>query len=337
MTPPEAPNTARYRPALRPTMYFIGVTTARSSIMRVFPRWAAHLRLGDAVLKGIDFPLHAEPAAYRAAVNFIKNDPNSLGALVTTHKIDLLTACRDLFDQLGPHALQLGEISSISKRGGTLAGHAKDPITSGLALEHFLPRNYWRNRNAQMLILGAGGSSLALTAYLARENHGENRPKRILVTNRSQHRLDDMKAFHRRIRIPIPVEYHRATSPRVGDALTAALPPGSVVVNATGLGKDAPGSPLSDAVQFPVGAYVWDFNYRGGLEFLEQARRRQNSRRLTIEDGWIYFVHGWTRVIAEVFHIEIPAEGPKFSELARIAAGVRSSNSSDSALHKGEE
>lgn len=111
--------------------------------MRVFPRWAAHLRLGDAVLKGIDFPLHAEPAAYYAAVNLIKNDPNSLGALVTTHKIDLLTACRDMFDELGPHALQLGEISSISKRGGILAGHTKDPITSGLALEHFLGNAPW--------------------------------------------------------------------------------------------------------------------------------------------------------------------------------------------------
>ena len=50
------------------------------------------------MIKGIDFPLHAEPDAYRDAVSFIKEDPLSLGALVTTHKIDLYKACRDLFD-----------------------------------------------------------------------------------------------------------------------------------------------------------------------------------------------------------------------------------------------
>ena len=43
----------------------------------------------DAVIKGIDFPLHAPPDAYREAVTFLKSDPQSLGALVTTHKIDL--------------------------------------------------------------------------------------------------------------------------------------------------------------------------------------------------------------------------------------------------------
>ena len=87
-----------YQPATQPTLYFIGVTTAKSSIMKVFPAWARHLGLNDAVIEGIDFPLHADPAAYREAVAFIKDDPLSLGALVTTHKIDLFKACRDLFD-----------------------------------------------------------------------------------------------------------------------------------------------------------------------------------------------------------------------------------------------
>ena len=53
-----------YDPATRPTMYFIGVTTAKSSIMKVFPAWTRHLGL-DAVLKGIDFAPNADPAAYR--------------------------------------------------------------------------------------------------------------------------------------------------------------------------------------------------------------------------------------------------------------------------------
>jgi shikimate 5-dehydrogenase len=123
----------RYAPAEAPTLYFIGVTTAKSSIMKVFPAWASALGLNGAVIKGIDFPLHADPAAYREAVEFIKSDPLSQGALVTTHKIDLYKACRDLFDEIDPHARFMEETSCLSKRGGKLVCHAKDPISSGLA------------------------------------------------------------------------------------------------------------------------------------------------------------------------------------------------------------
>jgi shikimate 5-dehydrogenase len=79
----------RYEPAAVPTMYFIGVTTGKSSIMTVFPRWAEHLGLRGAVIRGIDCKWHDRPEVYRRAVEFIKHDPLSLGALVTTHKIDL--------------------------------------------------------------------------------------------------------------------------------------------------------------------------------------------------------------------------------------------------------
>ena len=103
----------------------------------------------------------------------------------------------------------------------------------------------------------------------------------------------------------------------------AGLKPGSLVINATGLGKDAPGSPLTDAAPWPEGGLAWDFNYRGDLVFLEQARAQQAAKRLHIEDGWVYFIHGWTRVIAEVFHIDIPTSGQRFDELSRIAAETR--------------
>ena len=32
---------------------------------------------------------------------------------------------------------------------------------------------------------------------------------------------------------------------------------------------------------------------------------------------------GWTRVIAEVFHVDIPVKGPVLDELSEIAARVR--------------
>ena len=304
-------------------MYFIGVTTHQSSIMKVFPRWADYLKLGDVVMQGMNFRWHDEPENYRQAVAFIRRDPLSLGALVTTHKLDLLKACRDQFDRLDGFAELMGEISSISKDEGSLVGHAKDPITSGLALEAFLPRQHWERTGAEALVLGAGGSAIAVTWYMLQRSHGNNRPSRLIVTNRSLPRLEDIRRFHERIGADLPIEYHHTPAAELTDRLMAGLKPGSLVINATGLGKDAPGSPLTDAAPWPEGGLAWDFNYRGDLVFLEQARAQQAAKRLHIEDGWVYFIHGWTRVIAEVFHIDIPTSGQRFDELSRIAAETR--------------
>jgi shikimate 5-dehydrogenase len=316
---PDAP----YPAADRSTVYFIGVTTHKSSIMRVFPRWADHLGLGDVMIRGMNLRWHDEPEHYRRAVDFIKHDPLSLGALVTTHKIDLLNACRDQFDELDDYARLMGEVSSISKAGGRLVGHAKDPISSGLALEAFLPERHWERTGAEALVMGAGGSAISVTWYMLQRRHGTNRPSRIVVTNRSIPRLEEIQRFHARLDAGVPLEYRHTPRPELADAIVDGLAPGSLVINATGLGKDAPGSPLTDAAVWPRGGIAWDFNYRGELLFLDQARRQRDARNLQIEDGWTYFVHGWTRVIAEVFHIEIPTSGPRFEELSRIAANAR--------------
>jgi len=314
----------KYPKADRPTFYFIGVTTAKSSIMKVFPEWARYLELGDCPIKGIDCAWHDDPQVYQEVVTFLKQDELSLGGLVTTHKIDLLTAARDLFDDLGPYAELLGEISCISKRAGRLIGQAKDPITSGLSLEAFVPTDYWRNQSqAQVCLLGAGGSSLALTTYFMQGVAAEDRPQRIVVTNRSLPRLDEMQRIHKEINQGIDMEYIHCPSPEENDRVVNKLAPGSLVINATGLGKDAPGSPITDGAIFPEKGLAWEFNYRGKLVFLDQARAQEHARDLQIEDGWVYFIHGWTRVIAEVFDVEIPTSGPVFDELSRIAASVR--------------
>jgi len=187
-----------YPKATRPTLYFIGVTTGKSSIMSVFPRWAEHLGLGGAAIRGIDCKWHDRPEVYRRAVEHLRGDELSLGALVTTHKIDLLEACRDLFDDLDPCARLMGEVSCISKRDGRLIGHAKDPITSGLALEAFLPPGHWERTSGEALVLGAGGSSIAVTSFLMDPCHGANRPSRIVVTNRSTPRLEEIRRIHQR-------------------------------------------------------------------------------------------------------------------------------------------
>lgn len=305
-----------YTKALAPTLYFIGVTTSESSIMKIFPKWAKTLHL-DADIKGFDFTPHSPAGEYREAVDFIKNDPNSLGALVTTHKIDLYNACKDQFDYLDPFALKLGEISSISKKNGKLCGHAKDPISSGLALEHFIPGNYWQEYDGDVLLLGAGGSSLAMSLYFSQEKFGDNVPKHIIIANRSLPRLEAAKKILGGLNSRIRFDFLHNPVPEDNDRTLASLKPHSLVVNATGLGKDGPGSPLTNNCRFPEKGLVWEINYRGELLFMAQAKAQAETRRLHVEDGWIYFIHGWTQVISEVFHISLDEE--MISVLSEIA------------------
>lgn len=305
--------------AKAPTFYFVGVTTGQSSIMRVFPKWAEALGL-DAVMKGIDLPLHAPAEDYRAVAEFLKNDPLSLGALVTTHKLDLYNACRDIFDYVDPYAEKLGEVSCLSKQGGQFRAHAKDPISSGRALEAFVPQNYWREHGGEVLLLGAGGSSLAMTMYLTQERFGDNVPRRITIANRSQPRLDSAAEVLSGLNPKTALRYVLGPTPADNDALVAALPPRSLVVNATGLGKDAPGSPTTGAVDYPRDSLVWEINYRGDLVFKDQAEAQAQAKGLHVEDGWIYFIHGWTQVMEEVFHITMDdATLDRLSEIARNA------------------
>jgi shikimate 5-dehydrogenase len=317
---------AEYPAAVIPTMYFIGVSTGQSSIMKIFPHWAEFLGLGnpdEITLCGVDCQLHDERSVYRSIVEHIESDPLSLGALVTTHKIDLLAACRDLFDELDSYAELMGEVSSISKRDGTLIGCAKDPITSGLALQKFLPQQHWMKTGGEVLVLGAGGSSIALTSYLMQVVPDTNRPKKMIVTDCSLDRLEEIRRVHGSLDSNVSVEYHHTPTPQDNDALINSIRPHSLVVNATGLGKDGPGSPITGSALFPKYGFAWDFNYRGDLEFLDQARNQGESSSLTIEDGWVYFLHGWTRVIAEVFSIDIPTSGSQFDELSWLAASTR--------------
>lgn len=297
-------------PLKKPTFFFIGVSTSGSSSVKLFPLWLKELGLPETDFRGHDIQVNGPAGKYREIVRRIKEDPLALGGLVTTHKIDVVESAGDLFDYFDRYARVFGEISCISKRDGTLRGHAKDPISSGKALETFLPSEYWvEHPEAQVFIMGAGGSGIALSAYLMREENGRNIPSRIIISNRSRGGLDHCIEVHKKIAKTARVEYVQVGKNRTNDQVAAGLPPGSLVVNATGMGKDRPGSPLADGTLFPENGYAWEFNYRGSLEFLHQAERQAEQRGLHVEDGLTYFVYGWGLVIGEVFDREIaPAD-----------------------------
>jgi len=133
--------------------------------------------------------------------------------------------------------------------------------------------------------------------------------------------LENLRAVAEPVDSDVDVEYVLNEEPRRNDALLGDLPPGSLVVNATGMGKDRPGSPLTDRATFPLRGIAWELNYRGELEFLRLARSQEEARDLQVHDGWRYFVHSWVEHVAEVFGLEITPE--LFTKLADAAETVR--------------
>jgi shikimate 5-dehydrogenase len=130
-----------------------------------------------------------------------------------------------------------------------------------------------------------------------------------------------MEEILRKINPHINAEYVHSPQPEINDQVLKRVKPYSLVVNATGLGKDRPGSPLTDNCEFPPHGLIWELNYRGDLKFIHQALAQKEKKNLKIEDGWIYFLHGWTQVIAQVFHIEIGKE--LFQRIEEISQDFR--------------
>ena len=91
-----------------------------------------------------------------------------------------------MFDYVDPYAERLKEVSSLPKCGDKFRAHAKDPISSGLSLSEFIPDNFWSGHGGEVLILGAGGSALAMSAYLARPEAGDDTPRRITISNKQR-------------------------------------------------------------------------------------------------------------------------------------------------------
>jgi shikimate 5-dehydrogenase len=296
----------------RQAIYFIGVSTGESTISRLFPRWAELLGLGGpdgAELVGIDLPLDAPPESYRDIVLRLKGDPLALGAVITGHKLGVYAAVGDLFDDVDRSACLCREVGQVRRRENRLVAEATDPDDAGAALESIVGRDYWGRDGGHLLLLGAGGAGTALLVHLLTSANPAGRPRRVLVVDEVEERLKRLGEIVDRIDAGVAVEYYWHTAATDNDDLLSSLPPRSVVVNATGRGKDLPGSPISGKGIFPWEGVAWELNYRGEREFLSQARAQARTRRLRVEDGWSYFVHSWVRHLAAIFDRFIsPAE-----------------------------
>jgi shikimate dehydrogenase len=280
-----------------PLVLFVGVDTAGSLAHTVFGRWAGLLDR-PWVLRGVDLPQDTPPETYRRLATAVRDNQAVHGAVVTAHKLRLYRACAG---DLRPDRLAVltREVNALAAADGVLRGYANDARSLG----HVLPDV------PHVVCLGAGGAGTALLLALRAGCDA-------VFADPDQRALDDLRAVADRAGLG-PVRYARLSGPADADALVAAVRDPALVVNATGLGKDAPGSPVSDAAPFRPGMLAWDFNYRGELAFLRQA----GAHGASTMDGWDYFVAGWAGCLTAIAGVPFTPE--RLARFARAAAPHR--------------
>lgn len=292
---------------MTPKLWFAGVTTGQSLIHLAFPLWMDDLGR-DVLLAGRDLPLGASRASYRGFVRDLGGDRGAVGAVITAHKVGIYAAAHDLFAELDEFASECREINAIRRDDSGLSGFARDPLSVGWQAARIWPRG------EHAVCLGAGGTAIALGWHLLSRDAP---PARMVFTDQAvpaARRLRGVlgrRAAARRVELVIKV----GEGP--WDEAVATAPPGALIVNATGLGKDKPGAPVSAGVRYPVGSVVWDLNYRGDLVMLSQARDQARSGGLRVHDGWGLFCDGWAAALGPILCMPGgPAAGRRFAEVA---------------------
>jgi shikimate 5-dehydrogenase len=310
-------------------LYFIGVTTKQSAIARILPLWSEALNT-DLKLIGVDIPIDADASLYRKAVSGMKNDPKALGSVVTTHKLKVFEHASDLFDEFDALTELTKEISTIAKRGSRLTGMAvSECLSTTLSLKSMLGTSYWLTHQSDVLCFGVGGAARAIALSLlfdfesdrAMRERRLSKPHRLVLVDIDQERLQSITHLLEPLRENLEIEYICQAAAEDNDRLLSDLPSGSLIINATGMGKDRPGSPLTDHACFAAESVIWELNYRGERKFLQQAKSQEAGRALQIHDGWLCFLHGWTQTLQLVLQQSFSPE--QFQHLAAIAEPFR--------------
>lgn len=283
----------------------------------------------NVLLEGIDIPAcdKGESAKsytdiYRDCVQKINFSPDILGALITTHKVGIYNAAKNLFDELDDSSVRVGAIGCIYKRTTKLVGEATDVLAVKKAFENIcLLHQGTPKTSSDVCILGCGGAGVAL-AYVLLVNNNQFTGN-VLMTDISNERIENVRNLlnkydnNRRLRLYI-IENTSET-----DEIINSMNTGSFVVNATGMGKDVPGSPISSHVTFPKNGCIWEYNYRGELDFYKLAITQKKAQNLSIFDGFDYFLHEWILAISRVLGIYI--DDALFERLSKVATDIYNS------------
>lgn len=302
--------------ASEPKLLFIGVTTEQSKVNLLFPAWQRCLN-ENLQLDCRNIPLRSEPKDYIEVICEIRESPTVInGALITSHKAAVFQHASQVFDRVTSTANMLREIGMVYWRNGELVGDANDPLATAMTCEHILNEcESWYSNSREAIILGGGGAGVALAHTLL--SHRQFECSHITIAESEHARVVELRAIISQWDAAVPIDiYHLADSTE----LVSSSQPSSLIANATGLGKDAPGSPVRESVSFPVNSIVWDFNYR----FIDQdeptiyelAISQRERAGLHVEHGWRYFIWGWLVMMASACGKDVKAHFPCFLKAA---------------------
>jgi shikimate 5-dehydrogenase len=291
----------------------VGVRTQGSAALRAFPGWARALGL-DGELKAIDIPLDAPGDAYRKLVACVRASADVDGVVVTAHKARLFKEASADIDELDEMAALCREISVIRRDGDRLIGSAIEPRSVGCTLREMIEPTA---NCPELLVFGAGGTATAILAYFYAIGAELVAPKVVHVVDvlpeRAAALRDSVARWSRNLRVETP-------TPAEAVSTMKDLRQGSLIVNASGLGKDRAGSPVPLPALWPRRAVVWDLNYRGDLAFLMDAKSAATARCLQVHDGWRLFLHGWSEALGCIRTRRLSRT--EFDQLERVASVV---------------
>ncbi len=272
---------------------FVGVSTRSSAVVPLFGPWCEVLGV-NWELDHLNIEIGAGPAAFENLTRHMRS-ADVIGSLVTSHKTSVFSASGHDFDLLEPMTAQLSEIGVIFKRDGELCGGVSDVRSGGHILREILSVRQWIEGDGSAIVMGGGGAGLAAAWNLAVQGIGGSR--RVVLVEADPARLETVRNVTGSWPTRCPLS--AVSSEKVGGLLESAGR-GCLVVNATGLGKDRPGSPLPAGILFPAESIIWEFNYRGSLDFWREANRQAAGSGLSVHDGFEYFASGWSVVMSRV-------------------------------------
>ncbi|WP_189765881.1 hypothetical protein [Streptomyces xanthochromogenes] len=213
--------------------------------------------------------------------------------MTTGHKTEL---GRDLtgYATVTKDVRRLREAGTLRVDTDGLHASAHDVAAGGDIVQELLADSRWETGARHAVVLGAGGAGLALACVLT-EASGV---RQVILTEQSSARRREV----RHILEAAGLDGGRvALAPATqNDSLVAEAPPGTLLVNATGLGKDTPGSPLADTTPLPARSLFWELNYRGQRPLLARAQATTGSTGGRAVDGWDFFVRSWFEALKTI-------------------------------------
>jgi len=296
-------------PPDKPTVYVVGSDPLPKGLLDVYPKWARRFGHRSTAIVPVIAPAEADGAGYQRFVEFLRDEYNAVGAIMVTNASTLFEHTRHLFDELDGDAELLGEIGVVVRTPGKITGLAPARSAARQAYEHVFGE---ASNPAEALIIGATGPARALAIALS-----DSGRRHVCLTTLDGKSMTDMRQ-----RIADLPEDKRPTLRHIEsqlehDRLVTLLPPGSLVVNATGPTEQNTPSPVGDAALFPQNGLIWDLDAVGiSSPFLDKARQQRRPRGLRLSDGPMFHQYQWLTAAAAVFGITpTPQDAEKLRKL----------------------